>query len=236
MRSQAQPTDSGASEQHTSYVSKHISFSQKNIDIIEHSFTTEPKDIKKLSWHKQTTVKTRCHALQESFYPDNDISYEAVRMRMASLLGIVDRKSVLAYLGRLEGYVNSRVEQTVQYESGTTVRKHHSFRKKLPEVKGYIDIFNIGYIFAVPCDLKNPTKECWFIHWNYEIQTALLPKSEGLEQKVSIENISLPNNGTLDNQCELCSEIEKRESESKRERNSESESIPELSEVSHRRV
>ena len=128
------------------------------------AFTIEPK-IRRVVWHRQQTVKTRATVLQESFYPTADVPYNAVRQRMAALLGIVDDQSVLAYLGRPETVSRNHVGQIVRYDSGTTVNKRHTFIHLLHAKKGYIEVFGLGYVYV-----KNDE---WWIHWNHNVQSML---------------------------------------------------------------
>jgi len=192
---------------------------------IGNSFTTSPK-LRRLTWHKQQTVRNRVYALQESFYPTKDLHYNAVKTRMVTLLGIVDRKSVLAYLGRPQCTSQSVMDQTVRYlKSGVTVPKRHYFKRKLAAKRGYIEVFNAGYIYI------DDNSE-WFIHWNHRTQLTLQQSGELEGQKASKVNLSLPYNtpkgnrqSTLSNQCEHGSkERKRRERYSKGERNCDSES------------
>lgn len=166
-------------------------------------FTTEKK-VKRLVWHKQSTVRTRATALQESFYPTVEVTYNAAKMRMATLLGIVDRATVLAYLGRPAYTKRDSYDHSVQYlKSGTVVNKHHTTRRKVLAKKGYIEVFGLGYCYVVESGE-------WLIHWLHCEQLSLdVPtqrQSDGLEQNVSKENISLSNNGVAHCTCAMESE------------------------------
>jgi len=144
------------------YETAHKNFAEK-------TFTTQPKK-RRLLFHKQQTVRNRACALQESFYPTLEVPYQAVEKRMALLLGIVDQKSVLAYLGRPEADKVVYMTQTVTYQkSGTMVPKRHKFKRKLAGKRGYIDLFDLGYVYS--------DSEGWWIHWNHTTQLAL-PKNE----------------------------------------------------------
>lgn len=191
------------------------------------AFTTEPK-LRRVFWHKQQTVKTRATVLQESFYPAAEVRYDAVRRRMATLLGIVDDQSILAYLGRPETVTRNRVSQMVRYRSGAVVNKDHTFIQRLPAKKGYIEVFGLGYVY-----IENGE---WWIHWNHNEQTTLPVSYQGEENggKVSKEDISLPKiektESSREARAERLERIERRgkrrESESKGERDFASESIP----------
>lgn len=166
-------------------------------------------------------MKTRVAALQESFYPTVDVLYSAVVNRMANLLGIVDRLSVLAYLGRPAHETETPMDQTVQYlGSGVVVRKRHKIRKRLAARKGYIEFFNLGYVYVA--------KNEWFIHWNHTTQETLTLQQddEASHQKRSIDYFSLSpigdGNTTPKDVCEVATHIEtveKREEYSLCERN-----------------
>lgn len=133
-------------------------------------FSTKPK-FRRLTWHKQQTVKTRVFALKESFFPTTEVSYAAAVQRMATLLGLVDDQTVLAYLGRPEHTKEQTIDQTVRYKgSGAIVNKRHYFKHRLPAKKGYIERFESGYVYVK--DGK------WWVHWNHQVQLTL-PESEG---------------------------------------------------------
>jgi hypothetical protein len=181
------------------------------------TFTTEPK-LRKITWHKLRTVRTRACALQESFYPTTDIPYNAAKTRLITLLGICDRMSILAYLGRPEHRTEQVMDHTKKYNnSGKTIPITHYFRRKLPAKKGYIELFNLGYVYEKDGE--------WWIHWNHDIpvvnEVFRRSQTESEEGGVSKVDFSLSYNtskgntkGTLSNQCELDSSRvrEKRES------------------------
>lgn len=214
---------------------------ESNISNSAHkSFTTKPK-LRRLTWHKQQTVRNRAYALQESFYPTKDVSYQAVRQRMATFLGIYDKASVLAYLGRPKCASKSVLDQTVSYKkSGKVVPKTHYFSRRLAAKRGYIDLLGLGYVYSA--------KDEWFIHWYHVEQLKFVnpptPQKESHEgvgsgltsQKVSKLDFSLSynTNSTPINESEhCCSELERRERVSKGERNCESESNQQNSIVQH---
>lgn len=156
--------------------------------------------IKTLTWHKMGTVRTRACVLQESFYPTADVLYAAVKTRMANLLGIVDRLSVLAYLGRPKYEQKSMMDQTVTYlKSGTVVPKKHYFRRKVAAKRGHIAVFGLGHVYA--------DKDDWWIHWNHQglVNEVFLrpPQTRGEcmharsgdvdDEKVTMQNIYLTN-------------------------------------------
>lgn len=144
---------------------------EANKSFAEKTFTTKSK-LKRLVLHKQRTVRNRVCALQESFYPTVEVPYAAVKMRMVSLLGIVDRISVLAYLGRPETVLESFMEQTVTYrKTGTVVPKSHKFKRKLKAKRGYIDLFGLGYVYS--------DENGWWIHWNHMEQLTLQEVENG---------------------------------------------------------
>jgi len=123
--------------------------------------TEKSRRIKTVTWHKLGTVRTRACALQESFYPTPEVHYAAVVTRMATLLGIVDRQSILAYLGRPDYVQQSFMSQIVTYQkSGTIVPKKHSFHRKIKAKRGYIALFDLGYV-----DIKEGE---WVINWKHK--------------------------------------------------------------------
>jgi len=146
------------------------------------------KKVKTLTWHKLGTVRKRACALQESFYPTEEVSYAAVKTRMATLLGIVDRISILSYLGRPAHRTRSMMEQTVKYPNAT-VQKKHTFYKKLSAKRGYIDLFGLGYIYI-------KENGVWFIHWNHSSVVNEIFRISQLESdrgKGSIDDLYLTN-------------------------------------------
>jgi len=129
-------------------------------------------------------VRNRVYALYESFYPTKDVPYNAVKMRMATLLGIVDRMSVLAYLGRPRSVQESVMDQTVRYiKSGATVPKRHYFKRKLAAKRGYIEVFGVGYIY-----IEN--KE-WFVHWSHTEQLTLESSPASPQKRVDDEGLEV---------------------------------------------
>jgi len=143
---------------------------------------------------------------------------------MGKLLGVVDRASILAYLGRPKHRTRTSMDQDVRYPN-SIVKKRHTFFKTLPAKKGYIELFDLGYVYLV--------NEAWFIHWNHTEQLTLdrhevTNQSEDTHLKHTIEDFSLSNMAATEpkaaNVCGGVEAIEKRENESLRERSSESES------------
>jgi len=147
---------------------------------------------------------------------------------MMTLLGIVDRKSILAYLGRPAYRSRQVVDHTKKWDkTGNSTPITHTFYKKLQAKKGYLELFGLGYVYTENNE--------WFIHWNHEMQLSL---SESMNREVtngigksSKQNISPPilatqHNTRNDAECERDGDIEreKRERVVKRERNCESES------------
>jgi len=177
-------------------VEPHSASAHMSIDISKHKafssnkpFTTEPKT-RRIIWHRQTTVKTRATALQESFYPTTDVLYCAVQQRMASLLGIVDRASVLAYLGRPRHEVITPMDQTVQYlGSGTVVKKRHNIRRRLAARKGYVESFGLGYLYV--------RKGEWFVHWNHTEQMRLQDLATAVSKEIGTEEAFFKQHGPV---------------------------------------
>ena len=129
--------------------------------------TEKSRRIKTVTWHKLGTVRTRACALQESFYPTLEVPYAAVVKRMANLLGILNSKSVLSYLGRPEYVQQVFMSQIVTYQkSGTVVPKKHSFQRKIKAKRGHIELFDLGHVYV--------KEDEWFIHWNHENHNGLV--------------------------------------------------------------
>jgi len=107
--------------------------------------------------------------------------------------------------------------QTVTYQkSGTVVPKRHSFRRKIAAKRGYIDIFELGYVYA---------EDGWWIHWNHkglvnevvflrgsQTRDECVGVSPGdvVDEKVTMRNISLTNMD-LDDPSKVHGSIEDRE-------------------------
>lgn len=151
---------------------------------------------------------------------------------MVTLLGIVDRTSILAYLGRPQHRTKTTMDQTVKYPQAI-VQKTHTFYKRLAAKKGYIELFNLGYIYLI--------KDVWWVHWKHVEQLTLSPPPaspllressecvDGLDDtrvlaKASIENISLTNNTIKGSEVDVGKDVDierqKRERVLVRERNS----------------
>jgi len=129
---------------------------------------------------------------------------------MASLLGIVDRKSVLAYLGRPKCTSQGVMDQTVRYlKSGVTVPKRHYFTRKLAAKKGYIEVFGLGYVYQQDGE--------WFIRWNHTNQLTLQQSEELEHQKVSIVDLSPPYNTSKGNKQSTLSNHSEHDKREKRE-------------------
>lgn len=130
------------------------------------NFTTEPK-LRRITWHRLQTVRTRVHVLREYFYPRADVLYSAVVQKMTTSMGLVDRTTHLAYLGRPKTTKEQKIDQTVRYlKAGTTIHKRHYFKQKLPARKGYIERFEVGYPYF------DKDGSLW-IHWNHARQLEL---------------------------------------------------------------
>lgn len=155
-------------------------------EVTERPFTTESKKIKR-KYNKRNVVKDRVIAIRKSFFPTVKVSYSAVVRRMQTRFNLVDRGTILAYLGRLPTQHVEKVQQTVKYKkSGLITTKDHSFRHFYPGKRGYITIFDQGHLEQ---DKDKNVSVVWY-H-----QTVLnAPSSterEGLVQQVGSKNISL---------------------------------------------
>ena len=111
------------------------------------TFTTEPKKwIKKR--HKLGTVRERCEDLIELQFPAREVAYSKLRMDLITKLGLCDRSTVLAYLGRPKQTRVFKTKQMVTYlRSGSRVLKDHVFTSDVTKKKGYIEIFGLATMF-----------------------------------------------------------------------------------------
>ena len=106
----------------------------------------QPK-IKRKPYNKRSIPKT-AKALVESFYPETEVSYDALKYRLMTKFGRCSRQTILSYLGRPETRQKETVDHLVTYrKSGTVTNKSHTFIHKLPEKKGYIEIFGYASLF-----------------------------------------------------------------------------------------
>jgi len=124
---------------------------RKTIEISEKPivFTTEPKFRRKRKRRRLSVVRERCEDLIELQWPERVVSYDKLKMDMINKLGLCDRTTVTAYLGRAQRTVVRRVRQDVWYRrSGTTVPKEHIFKEKVPGRKGYLEIFGLAKMFT----------------------------------------------------------------------------------------
>jgi hypothetical protein len=106
----------------------------------------QPK-IKRKSYNKRSVRKT-CEDLVNSFYPETEVSYDALKYRLMTKFGRCSRQTILSYLGRPETRQKETVDHLVTYsKSGTITNKSHTFIHKLPRKKGYIEIFGYAMLF-----------------------------------------------------------------------------------------
>jgi len=125
-------------------------------------FTNAPK-IRRKS-HNKRSVRRTCEELVASFYPETEVSYEALRLKLITSFDRCDKKTVLAYLGRLETRQKETIEHTVNYlKSGVITNKQHTFIHKYPAKKGYLEVFGFA---ALHTDSK--TGKLWFRLFHYE--------------------------------------------------------------------
>lgn len=107
------------------------------------TFTTSPKTRRRRN--KTNVCRQRAEEIVSSFYPETEVSYTAIRMKMMTRFGLCSDKTVLSYLGRPKAITTKTMRQTVRYEkTGAIVPKSHTFRTVLPEVKGYLEIFGLA--------------------------------------------------------------------------------------------
>lgn len=134
------------------------------------TFTSAPKIRRKKTWNR--SVRNVCEELVNSFFPTTVVPYNAMKMRLMKRFNRCDRKTVLAYLGRPKKRQVEKIEQVVQYQnSGATTVKNHTFTKKLPAKKGYLEIYELAELHYEP-----KTGEVWF-KLNHTFQSTLPPPS-----------------------------------------------------------
>jgi len=118
--------------------------------------------------YKNRSVKETCEKLVNSYYPEKEVSYEAMRLKLICSFGRCSRQTILSYLGRLETRQKETVDHMVQYnKSGTITNKSHTFIHKLPEKKGYLELFGL----ATLC--KDNKKGQGYFRLHHPRQTAL---------------------------------------------------------------
>lgn len=111
------------------------------------TFSTKPKIRRK--HEKLLIVRERCEDLIELQYPLREVGYDKLRMDMMMKLGLCDRTTVLAYLGRPQHLNFHRVNHEVRYlRSQTIVLKEHTFKQKVPGKKGYLEFFGLATMFS----------------------------------------------------------------------------------------
>jgi hypothetical protein len=93
--------------------------------------------------YKKRSVRRTCEKLVNSFYPETEVSYDALKYRLMTKFGRCSRQTILSYLGRPATRQKETVDHLVTYsKSGTITNKSHTFIHKLPRKKGYIEIFS----------------------------------------------------------------------------------------------
>jgi len=101
-------------------------------------------NIKRKPYRKRSVRKT-CYELVASFYPETEVSYEAMKMKLTCKFERCSRPTILAYLGRPETRQTEKVRHTI--ESGTTTRtKDHTFLHVLPEKMGHVEKFGLAIL------------------------------------------------------------------------------------------
>jgi len=112
-------------------------------------FTTEPKIRRRRTGNK--SVRRTAQKLVDSWYPETEVSYKAMRLRLITQFQRCSRQTVLAYLGRPQTLQVERIEQNVRYlKSGTQTVKEHTFKHKLPAKKGYLELFGLATLHTDP--------------------------------------------------------------------------------------
>jgi len=75
-------------------------------EVIKRSYTTEVKKWPKRR-RKLETVRERCEDLLELQWPMKEVGYDKLKMDMITKLGLCDRTTLVAYLGRIDSSVYS---------------------------------------------------------------------------------------------------------------------------------
>lgn len=105
----------------------------------------QPIITRKRNSYKKRSVRKTCEELVDSFYPEAEVSYEAMRLRLITQFGRCSRQTILAYLGRPATRQTETIEHDVKYvKSGTTTNKQHTFIHRLPAKTGYVEQFGLA--------------------------------------------------------------------------------------------
>ena len=172
--------------------------------------------------YKKRSIRKTCEELVKSFYPETEVTYEAMKMKLISQFDRCSRPTVLSYLGRIE----TRQIETVYHDietAGNKRTKNHTFTHRLPAKKGFVEIF--GYATLLTDQINGKT---WYkLHHTEQtkIDSPIPPRSPPHEsfaqeesgsevieefkaaleyakrpesQKSSIKNFSLLNSGVKD--------------------------------------
>jgi len=114
------------------------------------SFTSTPKIRRRHTGNR--SVHETAKALVDSWYPETEVSYNAMKMRLMTQFDRCDRKTILAYLGRPKTRQKETIDHTVTYpKSGAVTNKVHTFIHKFPAKKGYLELFGLA---ALQTDFK----------------------------------------------------------------------------------
>jgi len=116
-------------------------------EVIKRPYTTEAKKWPKHR-RKLETVRERCEDLLELQWPIKEVGYDKLKMDMITKLGLCDRTTLGAYLGRPKHTNIRRVNQEVRYmRSGAIVPKEHTFKEKVAGKMGYLEVFGLAAMF-----------------------------------------------------------------------------------------
>jgi len=139
-------------------------FSEEEKHLYQKVFS--PK-IKHKPYKKRSVLRT-CEALVARFYPEREVSYDALKMKLITDFNQCSRQTILAYLGRSETRQKETVDHLVQYsKSGTTTNKTHTFIHRLPAKMGYVETFGLATLFT-----NQPNGKVWF-RLHHKRQTVL---------------------------------------------------------------
>jgi len=142
---------------------------------IEKPFTTEPKTRRTKRGNR--SIRRTVEELVDSWYPETQVNYEAMRLRLITRFERCSRQTVLAYLGRPKTIQVEHIEQNVRYlKSGTQTLKEHTFKHRLPAKKGYLELFGLATLQSDP-----RTRRVWF-RLHHQKQTRLIPPETPLPE------------------------------------------------------
>ena len=187
------------------------SFSTEEHRLYNKVFDNQPK-IKKKPYRKRSIRKT-CEELVNSFYPETEVSYEALRLKLIASFDRCSHPTILSYLGRTETRQKQTIDHTVNYlKSGKTTEKKHTFIHRYPAKKGYLEVFGLATLHTdsklgktwfrlfhtkqvkLDSPLRNPPSESFALkESDAEFKEALAYAKQQVSAKCPNKNFSLVN-------------------------------------------